>query len=225
MTIRDWIVKQLREQTDFGGRSTIKVELIGAHGIKVERSDRPDAVAYCVEQMSGTSFSVEELNNALRELPQARMVIVTRRSVAPGVYPRSDELGVCVDTFGGFTRALGRFDDISQYVHPVETYIRKRLAATRVVTSVDRIGHRAWLLARIHDLRPLTIVTVDRYELTDDQFAAVIDEYPDVTPDALVVTNPSAQGFGDRVIDSSKQFGIPLFKIDDFVSKIRESWT
>lgn len=225
MTIRDWIVKQLREQDDFGGRSKIKsVEALGAHGLKVERAGLANAFAFCVEQGAGTSFSVEELDDALRELPAAQMVVVTRRGVAPGVYARAAELGVCVDTFGGFGRALQDFDDISKYIHPEEKYIRRRLAATRVVTSVDRIGHRAWQLTRNGDLRPLSIVTIDKYELTDEEFGAVIDQYPDLTPDALVVTNPSAQGFGERVVKSAKQTGIPLFKIDDFVSNIREPW-
>ncbi|MCV7229088.1 hypothetical protein [Mycolicibacterium komossense] len=225
MTIRDWIVTQLREQDDFSGKSKISnVEAIGAHGVKVERSGYPDAYAYCVEQGAGTPFSVEDLEAALEELPEAQMVIVTRRSVSPDVYSRSAELGLSVDTFGGFGRALQDFDNISQYVHPEEKYIRRRLAATRVVTSVDRVGHRAWLLTRNVGLRPLSIVTVDRYEMTDEQFGAVIDEYPELTPDALVVTNPSAQGFGERVVKSSKQVCIPLFKIDDFISDIRKPW-
>ncbi|WP_149444930.1 hypothetical protein [Mycolicibacterium sp. P9-22] len=225
MTIRDWIIKQLRDQFKSGINSGVKVNQIDTNGIKVERPGRPDAVAFCVEQDSGRSFSVHDLEEALRELPQAGMVIITRRSIAPGVHSRSDELGVSIDTFGGFARALGQFDDISQYVHPEETYVRKRLRSTGVVTSIERIGHRAWLLSRTQGLRQLIIVTVDKYELTDDEFSKALDEYPDLTLDALVVTNPSAQGFGDRVINSSKQVGIPIFKIDDFLYKMREPWT
>lgn len=225
MTIRDWVLEKLGESTDFSGISKISAEILGENGVKVQRNGRPDAVAYCAEPDSSKPFSIEDLNNALIELPQTQMIIVTRRSVAPGVYARAGEVGVCVDTFGGFTTALLRFDDISQYVHSEETYVRKRLARTRVVTSVTRVGHRAWFLTRRNGLRPLTIVTLDRYELTDDGFGAAVDKYPEIQPDAIVVTNPSAQGFGDRVINSSKQAGIPLFKIDDFVSKIHESWT
>jgi hypothetical protein len=111
------------------------------------------------------------------------------------VYDRARELDVCVDTFGGFDRAIGEFDDISKYVHPEEIYIRKRMAATRVVTSVTRRGHRAWELTCINKLRPLTIVTHDRYELTDDGFTEILNLYPKLDLDALVITNPSAQGF------------------------------
>jgi hypothetical protein len=200
-------------------------EAIGEHGVKVLRPGRPDAVAYCVEPDSVNPFTADALRDAIDELPQAGMVIVTRRSTDPDVYDRAGELGVCVDTFGGFSRALLEFDDISQYFHPEEAYIRRRMLVTKAVTSVTRRGHRAWQLDRINGLRTLTIVTHDRYELTDDGFIEILNQYPKLDLDALVITNPSAEGFGDRVVKSAQQAGVPLYTLNDFVYEIRMPWT
>jgi hypothetical protein len=218
MSIRAWVIGQLHK------RSRV-VEAVGEHGVKVVRLGRPDAVAYCVEPDSVNPFTVDALDDAVKELPQTGMVIVTRRGVDPEVYDRARKLEVCVDTFGGFDRAIGEFDDISKYVHSEEIYIRKRMAATRVVTSVTRRGHRAWELTRINKLRPLTIVTHDRYELTDDGFTEILNLYPKLDLDALVITNPSAQGFGDRVAKSARHAGVPLYTLNDFIDEIRMPWS
>lgn len=218
MSIRAWAMEQLREDSRM-------VEAVGEHGVKVLRPGRPDAVAYCVEPDSVNPFTVDALQDVVDELPQAGMVIVTRRVVDPEVYDRAHELDVGVDTFGGFVRAVGGFDDISQYVHPEEEYIRGRMAATRAVTSVTRRGHRAWELERVNGLRPLMIVTHDRYELTDDGFTEILNQYPKLDLDALVITNSSAQGFGDRVVKSAQQAGIPLYTLDDFIGEVRKPWT
>ncbi len=169
MSIRAWVMEQLRKDSQVVKASRM-VEAVGEHGVKVLRPGRPDAVAYCVEPDSVNPFTVDALQDAVDELPEAGMVIVTRRVVDPEVYDRVRELDVGVDTFGGFVRAVEGFDDISHYVAPEEKYIRGRMAATKAVTSVTRRGHRAWELERINGLRPLMIVTHDRYELTDDGF-------------------------------------------------------
>lgn len=99
MSVRAWVMEQLRKDSQV-------VEAVGEHGVKVLRPGRPDAVAYCVELDSVNPFTVGALQDAVDELPQAGMVIMTRRVVDPEVYDRARELEVCVDTFGGFTRAL-----------------------------------------------------------------------------------------------------------------------
>ncbi|MFJ5150703.1 hypothetical protein ACIQCF_03805 [Streptomyces sp. NPDC088353] len=217
MSIRTWVIKQL---TDSG----VTVQAVGECGVRVVRVGRPSATGYCVEPDS-LPFTVPMLEEALRDLPEAGMIIVTRRPVDPHVYSRALELGVCVDTFGGFNRAITFFDDISDYMHPEETYFRKRMFATRAVVSVNRRGQRAWELQRKNGLRALTVVTHDRYELTDDGFSEIIDQYPSLDIDALVITNPSAQGFGKRVVTSAREANVPLYRLDDFVSKVRDRWT
>ncbi|MGH3564692.1 MAG: hypothetical protein ACRDRH_01385 [Pseudonocardia sp.] len=219
MSIRTWVVEQLRKDSRAVGA-------IGEHGVQVLRAGRPDAVAYCVEPDTVNPFTAEALQDAVDELPQVGMVIVTRRVVDPEVYERARKLEVCVDTLGGFTRALMGFDDISQYIHPEESYVRRRMAATKAVMSVTRRGHRAWELGRINGLRPLTIVTHDRYELTDDGFRTeILSQYSNLDLDALVITNSSAQGFGDRVVKSAQQAGVPLYTLNDFIDEIRKPWT
>lgn len=218
MIIRDWVVVQLRKDARV-------VEAVGAHGVKVLRPGRPDAVGYCVEPDSVNPFTADALQDAVNELPDVGMVIVTRRLVDPDVYERARELKICVDTFGGFTSALDDLDDISEYVHREEVYIRRRLLATRAVTSVIRRGHRAWELQRISGLRPLTIVTNDRYELTDYEFTTVLNQYPKLDLDAFAITNPSARGFGDRAVASARQAGVALCLLDEFIAEIRKPWT
>lgn len=216
MSIRSWVVKQLKES----GRT---VQAVGDCGVRVARDGWPDATGYCVEPDS-MPFTVPMLEEALGNLPEVDMVIVTRRPVDPDVHSRALERGVCVDTFGGFNRAIIFFEDLSDYVHPEESYLRKRMFSTRVVLSVTRRGHRAWELRRKNGLRPLTIVTHDRYELTDEGFSGILDEYPSLDIDALVITNPSAQGFGKRVVTSAREANVPLYRLDDFASKIRDTW-
>lgn len=226
MSIQTWIIEKLKEDNTsaHSRKSRTTVQAMGKHGVRVIRPGQQDAVGYCVDP-DPNPFTVEMLEEAIEELPGARMVIVTRRVVDPDVYSRSSELGACVDTFGGFSRAITSLDDISDYVHPEETYFRKRMQSTRAVISVNRQGYRAWELRRINRLRSLTVVTHDRYELTDASFAEVLDQYPKLDIDALVVTNPSARGFGARVVTSSRNAGVPLYKLDDFISKVRDPWT
>ncbi|MGC5034556.1 hypothetical protein ACPXCS_03915 [Streptomyces sp. DT190] len=211
------MIKQLKDSGE-------TVQAVGECGVRVARIGRLDATGYCVEPDS-LPFTVAMLEEALGDLPEAGMVIVTRRPVEPDVHSRALELGVCVDTFGGFNRAITFFDDISDYVHPEEAYFRKRMVSTRAVVAVSRRGHRAWELQRINGLRSLIVVTHDRYELTDEGFSGILDQYPSLEIDALVITNPSAQGFGKRVVTSAREANVPLYKLDDFASRIRDRWT
>ncbi|MGW6543117.1 hypothetical protein ACWGBH_09705 [Streptomyces massasporeus] len=211
------MIKQLKDSGEI-------VQAVGECGVRVARVGRPGATGYVVEPDS-LPFTAPMLESALEDLPEAGMVIVTRRPVEPDVHSRALELGVCVDTFGGFNRAITFFDDISDYVHPEEAYFRKRMSSTRAVASVSRRGHRAWELQRINGLRSLTVVTHDRYELTDEGFSGILDQYPILDIDALVITNPSAQDFGKRVVTSAREANVPLYRLDDFASKIRDRWT
>ncbi|WP_086664256.1 hypothetical protein [Lentzea kentuckyensis] len=215
MSIRDWMIGKLREDSK-------PAEPLGEHGLLVRRPGRSDAIGYCVEPDSQTPFTVEALHAAVDELPDTRMVIITRRLVDPDVYEEARELGVVVDTFGAFRRAVDDFDDISTYTHRDEDYLHRRLYATRAVTQLKRCGQRAWQIIRTAPLRPLTIVIHDRYELTDEDFGRVLAEYPKLDLDAFVITNSSAQGFGTRVLNTARRARVPLYTLDDFLHGIRE---
>jgi hypothetical protein len=68
-------------------------------------------------------------------------------------------------------------------------------------------------------------MTHEQYELTDDEFADLLDQDLKLDLDALVVTNSAAQGIGDRVVNSSQQAGVPLYTLNEFASRIRDPWT
>ncbi|MFG1606050.1 hypothetical protein [Actinoplanes sp. NPDC049265] len=203
----------------------MQVEIIGSQGVLVRRPGKSDAVGYCAEPSARNDFDIEELESAVKNIPRLGMIIITRRAVAPDVYDRASELGVCVDTFGGFVRAIASFDDVSQYVHPDESYVRKRLLSTRIVSRLNRRGHRAWEIERQKGLRSLTIVTHERYELTDDDFTTLLNQHLKIDIDALVITNTNARGFGERVTRNARQVGIPIFTLDQFIGEIRAPWT
>jgi hypothetical protein len=87
------------------------------------------------------------------------------------------------------------------------------------------VSHGGRELERINGVRPLIIVTHDRYELTDDGFTEILNQYPKLDLGALVITNPNAQGFGDRVAKSAQHAGLPLCTLNDFIDEIRKPWT
>lgn len=217
MSIRSWILNRLTEDS-------MRAESVGLQGVRVLRPGQPDAVGYCVEPSAQREFTVAELELAVKDVPQLGMIIITRRAVAPDVYERANELGVSVDTFGGFVRAITFFDDVSQYVHPEENYFKNRIFATRVVSRVDRRGHRAWDIERSRGLRPLTVITHEPYELTDDDLTTLLNQYLNLDIDALVITNPNARGFGERVAKNARQAGIPILTLDQFIGEIRATW-
>ncbi|OBI92887.1 hypothetical protein [Mycobacterium asiaticum] len=224
MSIRDWVVDKLREG-HFDNRQPMTVEALGQLGVKVTRPGRPDAIGYCAEPDSENPLTAGAVRQAATDLPDLGMVIVIRRLVDPEVYDVARTLGIAVETFPDFVKAIDRDDDIAQYVSAEERYLRRRLTATGFVVSISRCGHRAWEVVRRSGLRSLKIVTHDRYELTDDDFIEVLDHYPRIEPDALVITNPNARGFGDRVLRSAERAGVPVYTLGDFLDRIRSPWT
>ncbi|WP_216215715.1 hypothetical protein [Amycolatopsis aidingensis] len=220
MTVRDWVISEFRKD----GRV---IEPVGEHGVVASRTGRPDAVAYCCETTTITTVTAQVVSQALYEVPDTKMIIVflSRQLVDPDAYDHARERGVCLDTFGGFITAVDDYDDISRYRHREEKYLRRRLAATRAVTTVLRKGHRAWRLERVDGLRPLTIITDDKYETTDHEVTTALNRYPKLTPDAFVNTNPSTRGFSGRVVATTRNAGIRLLTLPDFLDAIRHPWT
>ena len=83
------------------------------------------------------TFTVDALQDAVDELPQAGMVIVIRRVVDPEVYDRARELEVCVDTFGGFDRALRGFGEALLTFPWVPVHDRYRRTPCGVLSKVS----------------------------------------------------------------------------------------
>jgi hypothetical protein len=229
MTARDWVIAQLQKDSDFiWDRGNIRrIEPVGDHGLIVTRAGRPAAVAFCCEPSSTPTVTASVVAQALNDLRGARMVVVflSRQLVDPEAYDLARQRGITIETFGGLTSAIMDWDDIAEYQHREEEYLRRRLTRASGVTSVIRKGHRAWLLERPTGLRPLTIITNDVYEVTDLGFTAAINQYPRLNPDAFVATNPSTSGFGGRVTESAQRAGIALLTLNGFLGTIRQPWT
>jgi hypothetical protein len=220
VTARDWVIGEFRNDG-------LLIDPIGEHGVIAPRPGRLDAVAYCCEYATTSTVTAEVVAQALDELPDTKMIIVflSRQIVDPDAYDLAREWDVCLDTFGGFASAVRGYDDISRYQHREEQYLRRRLFATRAVTTVLRQGHRAWHLERVNGLRPLTIITDDKYETTDHEVMCALEQYPKLTPDAFVNTNPSTSGFSGRVIATTRNAGLQLFTLADFLPTVRQPWT
>lgn len=219
MTARDWAVSRLHDASQ-------PAAALGTNGIYVPRQGRPDALGYCAEPNIMDPFTTDHFTQALTDIPDARMIIVfpRRHVITTEVYELARKHQICIDTFGAFHSAVIALDDISDYEHEDTRYIRRRLFATRTVTAIKRIGHRAWQIERTQPLRPLTIATHDRYEMTDEEFVGVICQYPALELDALVITNPNTRGFSTRVLASAAKAELPIYTFSDFLDRMRESW-
>lgn len=217
MNIRDWAVNALRKDS-FAARTASE------HGVCVTRDGRPDAIAFCAPP-GEAPFNVEDLHHALDEVPGAGMIVITRRTVDPAVYQRAKDLHVSIDTFGAYRRAVEDYDDIALYEHPEVRYFERRVYATQVVSSMVRLGHRAWCIERLNSLPRLTIATHEAYELTNAAFADTLNRYPTLKLDAVIATNPNTQGFGGSVAASAGHAGVRILTVNDFLSRIRVPWT
>lgn len=216
MTLRDWAQRTL-ERDRFASTST------GANGLLVQRQDGSQSVVFVAES-SGRPFGVPELESAIQELPNCEVVLIIRRPISAGTFEAAMSKGVLLEGFGGLTRALAMDGPVLNYQHPDEVYLRNRLRPRPQVTGVIRIGLKAWRVERRGDLRDLTIVTHDRYEFTDDEMWQLLADYPGLKPDAFVITNPNARGFGTRVSTSAAGAGITLLYLDQFLERLGSSW-
>lgn len=217
MTIQTWCLKKLNEGGQFSASAS------GCHGIVVKRPREPSVVAYCLDS-SDEPFTSDDLDAALDELPDIQALVVVNRPLDAGVFENARTRELLVATFGHFERALAQ-TDITEFVHPEEQYLRKRLGQRREVTRVTRIGMRAWRIDRRKGLRPLTIVTHDRYEFTDDEMWQLVAQGPGLKVDAFVVTNPNSGGFGSRVVRSAANVGVALCTTNEFLDRLGEPWT
>lgn len=216
MSIRDWALDMLK-------KDSFVANPISDHGVCVTRNGRSSAIAFCAPS-SNTPFTLEDLGHALAELPEAGMIVITRRTVDPTVFRCAKELHVSIDTFGAFRRALEDCDDIALYEHPEVQYFERRVYATQAVSSLVRLGHRAWEIGRLNPLRSLTIATHEAYELTNAGLADVLSQYPTLKLDAVVATNPNTQGFGGLVSASAGNAEVKICTMNDFLSAVRTPW-
>lgn len=216
MSIQTWCIQKLNHDRP------ATASAIGDHGILVRRPRFDDVVAYCPDS-GRLPFTVSDLDQALKEVPETHAFVVVSRPVGVGVFELAASERLLVASFGHFQRALD-IRDVSSFMHPEEEYLRGRLTRRPSVTRVTRVGMRAWTIERNGGRRPLTIVTHDRYEFTDDEMWQLVENHPGLEVDAFVVTNPSSGGFGSRVSTNARNLGITICNLDEFLGQLENPW-
>lgn len=216
MSIQSWCIRKLTAGGSYSATG------FGTHGLHVKRPGLDDVVAYCPDS-SDVPFTESDLEAAFAEVPEAQALVLVNRPLDAGVFEVAVAEGLLVASFGHFERALGHAD-VTGFVHPEEVYLRRRLTQRSQVAGVSRIGMRAWRVDRTGRLRPLTIITHDRYEFTDDEMWQLIGAHPGVEPDAFVVTNPNTRGFGNRVATSAAGLGVVICTTNEFVARLGKTW-
>jgi hypothetical protein len=216
VSIRGWIINKLKD------RYVLTLE--GQHGLRVQRQGDPDAVVYCVEPSETVPFSVEDLDQALQEMPDAQFIVVIRRDVTHRAYERAEELGVCVDGFGELQSALGGDRNVATHHSRDVTYLRSRIERHRYVTEVWRRGKTAYEITRSGPLLPVVIVTIPHYELTSDGVYTILEEHDHLEVDAIVSTNPYARGFAREAVQAANRAGVEVLTLNDLLDRLGEAW-
>ncbi|MEU0213231.1 hypothetical protein [Streptomyces canus] len=215
--VRGWIEKKLAENRFSATR-------LPKHQLQIARDHFPDARVLCVGLDQGEVFGIESLDSALVDVPGTSFVVVVPAAISHGVYERAEELGVCVTGFGELISALRYDEDVARHVDRQGQYERRRLTRNRAVKSVKRKGYRAYEIQR-EKLRPLTIVTTDDYEITADRMYSLLEDYEEINPNLIVVTNPNCRGFSTESLQTAARSGIPLVLFNDFLDDLGSKWT
>jgi hypothetical protein len=222
---RAWVIRKLREESARdGGSSDPSPNVVGAHGLRVVRNARPDALVYCAGLRQDETFGLEDLDRALSELRGVQFVVVVPTRIAHAVYVRAEELGLCVDGFAELAAALRDDDDVSRHRRREQAYVMRRLGARKVVRSVSRRGLSAYEIER-SNLPSLTIVTSDDYELTADSVYSLLETYSSLDVDAVAITNPNVRGLSSDSLRAGERAGVRVLLFGDLLDALGERWT
>jgi hypothetical protein len=197
---------------------------LGAHGLRVARRTRPDALIYCAGLRQHETFGLEDLDRALGELCGVQFVVVVPTRIAHAVYPRADELRLCVDGFGELAAALRDDDDVSLHRRREHAYVMRRLGARKMVRSVRRRGLSAYEIER-SNLPSLTIVTSEEYELTADGVYSLLESYAGLDVAAVAITNPNVRGLSTDALRAGARSGVRVLLFGDLLDALGERWT
>lgn len=223
MTLRDWIASKL--PSEHGYRTNVsKVEYICVHGLRVHRNGLPPVDVYCAEPDAEHAFTTTCLSEALAEMPDAEFVVVVRRAVAADAYPAADKLQVGLGGLGTLRGAL-LLDDVPGYRSSNQEYVEARLRRNRHVTGLFRQGYEAYEIERENGLRSLVVVTLNPYEVTQEEAYSLLDEHSHVRVDALVTTNPNCRGISAATTRAAANAGTRILTLADFLSALGEEWT
>lgn len=224
MALRDWIGDRLHEDEYGNPTGVIDVFPEGTHSLRVTREHLPAAYIYCAEVLD-EPFTPDDLEDALGELPGAQFIAVTKaRPVAGPTYGCADELGIAVGGVTTLQVALRSFRDIGSYRSKNHEYVQRRLNTHAVIRSWRRVGYDAYQIKRSGRLRDLVIITLNPYEITQEEAFRLLDQHSDVNVDALVNTNPNCRGFSRATLRAVSHAGVQILTLEDFMSSLRKTW-
>lgn len=221
---RTWVVAKLQDdKDDYGPPIDARVEKIGAHGLRIARKGRPDALVYCAAADRG--FELGDLESALEELEGTQFVVVAPGGgIADEVVERSDEIGICVDGFGELRNALQLEHRVGEHRPGEHRYIVRRLNARRVVRRVSRRGVAVYEIDR-RARRSLTAVMTEGYELTGDEVYTLLERYAHFDIDAVVATSPNARGLSREALRAGEVAGVEVLLLNEFIDRLGDPWT
>lgn len=223
MTLRDWTSGRLAVDADGRRTGVLDVIPVGSHGLKATRERHPPAYVYCPDA-GPEPFTPNDLDAARREMGELEFVVVTRRPIANATYAHADDLGVFVGGLGALHSALRDRDDVGTYKSKNHEFVHSRLSAHRHVARWQRVGYDAYAIERRGGLRTLVIVTLNPYEVTQEEAYRLINAHPEVDIDALVTTNPSCMGFSPATLEAALHAGVEICTFRDFLSSLGEPW-
>lgn len=225
MTLRDWIGAKL--QQDEYGRPTgvVDVTVEGPRSLKATREELPPAYIYCADGRGTEPFTPGELDAALEEMPQVQFVVVTRRrEIANSAFAYADARGVAIGGLSTLQIALRSHTDVGTYKSRNHTYVQGRFNAHRKIENWRRVGYDAYEIERPGDLRTLVIITLNPYEVTQEEAYRLINAHPEVQVDALVNTNPSCNGFSPNTLEAVSHTGVEIMTLSDFLYSLGQPW-
>lgn len=213
MTIQSWVADKLSEDG-------LGVDLFGRHGLKITSGLRGVPIVAFVPEPGMRPFDVQDLEEALAEYGNLEAIVMIRRSVGPGVIEAASAQHVLIGPLGHIQRAIESGVAVAQFRHPDDVYLSSRLNRHPSVMAVTQVGINAWRIDRAQSLDSLTIVRHDRYEFPVDELHTLLGAHPGIELDAIVVTNPNASGFSQRVIGAATEVGLPIFLLDEFLQRL-----
>lgn len=217
MTIRDWVVDKVK-------RAGFDVELAGDKGFVVSRGNRAKAHVYCPDASDAEPFTPDDLQDAMKEVPNLQFVAAVRRRVANDTYTVADEADVAIGGLYALKAALEEDFNVSHYKTNEQRYVQRRLDGNGQVKSWRRVGENAYEIVRKGGLGDLTIVTIQPYELTSDEVYDLLAQHDGIDVDAIVTTNPNCRGFAPSTLDAVSNAGTEIWTFGDFLGSLREPW-
>lgn len=225
MSLRDWIGEKIL--TDEYGRPTNirETEAVGAHGLIIKRDGLRDALVYCPDADDGVPFSAADLERARQELPGFEYTVVVSRGIANDAYGYADGLGVGIGSMNTLRWAAASEANLADYRSKNHHYVQTRLSYHQHIRSWARRGYDTYEIQRFGTLPSLIVITMNPYEVTQEDVYRLLSEHPGIPVDALVTTNPSCRGFSPATLQAVRNAGLTIMTFPALLDSLGQEWT